>query len=139
MKLLKRPSNFIRQALRDLEVIENNPKYKVKMSNWHNPNGKCSVCLAGAVMANTLGCKPNESAVPSDFPKEIRIRLQALDDFRIGWLNDAFRKLNIDVPIDYQNEYDHFADIQIASYSSSRKQFKEDMHALADGLQGMGL
>lgn len=52
--LSKHPGRALLQALEDLETVEKNPKYAVDMDTWHAPaaNGKCYVCLAGAVLAN---------------------------------------------------------------------------------------
>lgn len=58
------PSKLIRVALRDLEKCENDFRYRVDMSFWHNASeetGVCSVCLAGATLAKTMGAPPGET------------------------------------------------------------------------------
>lgn len=47
----KNVSGLIRLALADLRKCEQSPKYKINMDDWHVPNSRCSVCLAGSVMA----------------------------------------------------------------------------------------
>ena len=49
--LSKKPWTAIRQAVADLKACEKADGYKINMYAWHNPNGECSVCWAGAVMA----------------------------------------------------------------------------------------
>ena len=51
------PSELLQLALDDIAVIKKNKKYKIDVEIWHSPNDdtdKCEVCLAGAVLANTL-------------------------------------------------------------------------------------
>ncbi len=135
MKLAKKPSNFIRQALEDLEVIEKKEGYAINMSTFHDPTDNiCEVCLAGAVMANTLGCDPKKSLDPENFTKKIEDKLNALDCFRMGSIEIALDLLGKSIPKGYSTD-----SVTITTYRHSPEQFKEDMHALADGLQGMGL
>lgn len=63
---LKKPSELIRLGLHDLEEVEAKPEaYKIDMMDWHRPNGKCSVCFAGAVMAMTYHTDPKKYLMPS--------------------------------------------------------------------------
>jgi len=47
---------LIKVAHDDLVACERDPRYVINMSRWHEPraDGKCLVCLAGAVMAKTM-------------------------------------------------------------------------------------
>lgn len=55
-------SELIALALHDLELTEKDPDYIIRMSVWHEigeEDKKCEVCLAGAIIAQTL--KVNKS------------------------------------------------------------------------------
>lgn len=78
---LKKPSQLIRVALADLEQVEASDKYKVNMEVWHVPNGKCSVCLGGAVLAMTYAMSPKKHLNPW------RCGISARAADRIGALN----------------------------------------------------
>lgn len=63
-RLPNKPSKLLMLAMTDLEKVEADPRYKVNMSKWHEPNGKCSVCLAGSVIAKTLKVNPGNYITP---------------------------------------------------------------------------
>tara|TARA_R110002126_G_scaffold7198_1_gene35723 strand:+ start:112 stop:543 length:432 start_codon:yes stop_codon:yes gene_type:complete len=94
------PSALIRVALTDLQVIQKNPAYKIRMSMWHmtideDEETICQVCLAGAVMANTLNADITRDISPNDYSTVDARKLDALDDFRSGHVGRAFAVLNI--------------------------------------------
>jgi hypothetical protein len=81
------PSALIVVALADLAKVEADPRYAVNMSWWHRPKDKsrrCVVCLAGAVMAKTLGSDPTKYLAPYSFDRDVAQKLNALDAFRVG-------------------------------------------------------
>ena len=54
-KLPYYPSELLKLALDDIAVVKKNKIYHINTSVWHTANvNTCSVCLAGAVLANTL-------------------------------------------------------------------------------------
>lgn len=78
---------MIAVALADLAKVEADPRYVVDMSLWHRPKDKsrrCVVCLAGAVMAKTLGSDPTEYVAPHFFDLDVAWKLETLDEFRLG-------------------------------------------------------
>ncbi len=82
------PSALIRVALEDLETCEQDPHYKIYMNDWHSTFGdQCDVCLAGAVMAQSLGAPRNCDLTPVGFTAEVETRLFALDSFRKGYVH----------------------------------------------------
>ncbi|MCY4259158.1 MAG: hypothetical protein OXC91_02685 [Rhodobacteraceae bacterium] len=107
-----KPSELIRLALRDMEACEGDAAYNVHFQHWHKPErarrgdprseltGACLVCLAGSVMAKTLGAFPHEELVPSHFKEDgelnspVRGKLMALDCFRAGDVLGGFFELN---------------------------------------------
>jgi hypothetical protein len=88
------PSRLIRLALADLEACEQDPQYRIVMEYWHLPTQTgCCVCLAGAVLAQTLKVPPSEGVHPGmpygDFyapglKRDTESKLLALDRFRAG-------------------------------------------------------
>lgn len=86
-----KPSELILCALADLEKCEADPHYKINMGLWHRKTFReCHVCLAGSVMAQSLGVIETETVAPSSFPEaEIRNKLYALNRIRTGDLQAA--------------------------------------------------
>lgn len=104
-KLPDKPSALLLLALQDIDAMEK-AGHTIDMGEWvyKDLDGKCSVCLAGAVMLNrfpevekTLETISG-SFVPSDFPGSISLKLHALDAFRRGSLAYAFEYLNMKLP-----------------------------------------
>lgn len=63
--LPKIPSKLLFIGLADLRKCEEDERYDINMTFWHNPKEDvCVVCLAGAVMAQTLGVPIDEYAEP---------------------------------------------------------------------------
>jgi hypothetical protein len=62
-KLPDKLSDLIRLAVKDAQTVAKLPGYKLDMRMWHQPkdDDTCNVCLAGSVMANTLGADRRES------------------------------------------------------------------------------
>jgi len=75
------PSELIMEALADLRATEKNKKFKINMGTWHTPNGVCSVCFAGAVLAQKCN-KPNDTLRPNGFDTKTANKLLALDSLR---------------------------------------------------------
>ena len=105
-RLPELPSAFLRLAITDLRSIIDNPAYEIYMNSWHEPAlnskyGKCAVCLAGAVMANTLDVPIQKAVAPYEdkyFTPHDSKRLDALDSFRSGRISDGLIRLNLDLP-----------------------------------------
>jgi len=100
-KLPDKMSELIRVAIVDLEKVEKlSEVYRINMSRWHvadddSDDGKvrCSVCLAGAVMAQTLGADATQSFRPGSFNESCK--LNAIEDFRTGDISAAARFMGI--------------------------------------------
>lgn len=127
-----KPSELIRLALGDLELVEQDPRYKVHMNDWHwaNPDGICSVCLAGCVMSKTLKSNPSERISPSKFSSDTKNKLTALDRFREGFITAGFSVMGINLRGKNRNH---------VNYADDSKLFKEQMNKLADDLAAEGL
>ncbi len=97
-------SALLRVAVADARKIEATPGYVLAMQTWHEPItaddfegtddmvGKCAVCMAGAVMAQTFGAAPTDDVVPGDYAAD-RFKLLAIDDMRTGQFGYALRTL----------------------------------------------
>lgn len=114
------PSALIRLALSDLSKCESDPRYTIDMLTWHEHiDGTCFVCLAGAVMAQTLSIPHYRFATP------IHKELYALNEFRRGRIKAGLMFLHIvrsDMPLS----------ISIPKYADDPAAFHTAMHKLAD-------
>lgn len=131
-KLPNKPSALIRLAVHDLELtMQDKEHYKIDMDDWHQPNGKCSVCFAGGVMAQSLKQSPFSSVVPSDFDMNTHIKLLAINEFREGYICNGLNLLGI--------RYIHMEDlpsrVPVKAFNKNKKKFISDMMALADLFQ----
>lgn len=161
-KLPDKPSALIRLALRDLEKTERSRSYKVAMHTWHESNGHCTVCFAGAVMAQTLNIPKNMDMDPSTLcggiwygdcgvmqfkNKSQRVDLErkllALNNLRQGDVESAYATLHRRYPAAIRKmvESRDVADYgvyPVTPYSADKKQFKIDMRRLARDLAKLG-
>lgn len=131
--LPKIPSALIRLAIADLEAVEKDSRYVVCMNDWHIPDPMgCHVCLAGAVMAKTIGAPIDEFAFPN-LADNCTSQLVALNDFREGNLESGLDELNI--------ESSRFKPtVRVTSYSKrNSSKFKADMLSMAAQFERAGL
>lgn len=94
-------SDLIDLAVRDCQACEADPGILLRMGDWHAPqvraDGVCLVCMAGAVMDQTLRVRRDEYVVPSAkrfTPGETRA-LRAIDGVRRGLIENALREMRI--------------------------------------------
>jgi hypothetical protein len=137
-KLPNKPSKLIRAALEDLAACEADPRYKVTMKAcWHTPvDGKCKVCLAGAVMAKRLYAPSDRDITTLNYAYDphTRKRLLALDDFRSGNIRAGLNHCLIPVEFKFPDR------LPIPDYNKKRPHiFHTAMSALADLLEVNGL
>ena len=106
-------SDLLELAIADACELERYD-YKPTWTTWHRRNpgdGRCMVCLAGAVIARTLGCAAGTiidiAAEDSTDPRSTTITdepwrqaLLALDSAREGHWNEAFKYLHGSYPAD---------------------------------------
>ena len=163
--LPKTPSELIRVALADLRACEDDHRYVVDMGDWHAPitddSGRevCSVCLAGAVMAQTLRVpreQPIYSAGLRHHSRGVKDGLYALDCFRRGELKEGLRRLKQDIAeIPTHEEYEKYgwvtgydptdpAEWEQFAWGSEYEEsdpdkFHSQMNELADYFQSHGL
>lgn len=94
-KLADTLSGLLRQAVRDCQLVEKMPGYVLNMGVWHEElRGACHVCMAGAVMACTVGASRTERVF--DVAKRtpgIQHRLEAINMMRGSSFASAYRDL----------------------------------------------
>lgn len=136
-RLPDRPSDLLTVALADLAAAERNPLYRVSMDTWHVPqDGVCSVCMAGAVMAGTLGMNPDRHLSPGDaevLGPDLEAKLQSLDDLRCGDLGEALSNLGMELP-EYLAARHH-----IPEYEDNVQGFHRELHKLAGLMRSEGI
>ena len=135
LKILPRlPSALLTLALDDLEKTEAMSEvYKVHMSNWHAAyTERCYVCLAGAVMAQTIGINPREFVFPEDLPDN-EGQLEAINFLRRGAVACALETLGL------RHDYGHIFDRDIPEYYPDPSAFKSALRALSVDLSNAGL
>ena len=142
--LPKTPSALIRAALRDLRECEDDNRYVVDMEEWHRPvhycgREVCHVCLAGAVLAQTLGAPRERRILDYDLEQYGRVEdgLRALDCFRLGEISAGLEMLNFDLSaLDAQwTQYARESEY----YESDPEPFHARMNSLANYLESCGL
>ena len=134
-KLPEKLSDCIILALADLEKVEASDQYVVNMHEWHRPgdDNRCVVCLAGAVIAETLGGVRLQVLSPSHYPDETATRLFALNDVRCGDVCGALlHQMGVHESIvsDFVTFYPDVPD-----YEESPKEFKSKMREIAQMLK----
>lgn len=78
-------SELLHLAVVDFTSVTKDSRYVVDMGNWHRPipqSDRCAVCLAGAVIAKTLGADAHTIVSPNKFDSDTLRKLMWLDDIR---------------------------------------------------------
>lgn len=159
------PSAGILLALADLELAERDPAVEVKMSVWYGgrgytnrPNAECAVCLAGAVMRNTLRIpQPDEnefirmgsstfttattSILPlssSIFTPATTFKLRALNYFRMGLVEFGVRTW-LRIPDDSPKLKGLPTHRAVIAYEDDPEEFKRQLRSMATMLAKRGL
>ena len=86
---------LLRVAIDDARNLDR-IKYQPEYSRWHEPLGtdRCAVCLAGAVIAGSMGLSPSVFCDPLEFERPVYRKLQALNEMRTGYFCLAWRVLH---------------------------------------------
>jgi len=141
--LSKVPSEALRQALFDLEKVENSDEYKVDMSFFHDPyenRNKCTVCFAGAAMAGTLSSDTKSMLYPEKF-EEHETMLWALSDIALlvfGGSEDLPIIIGEELTSDLGEVYPNKDGVLDGQYSNDPKAFKQRISDTADFLESRG-
>lgn len=125
-------SDCLAVALGDLIKCERQKgTYRIYMMTFHQPNSHCTVCLAGAAMAQTLGVPPTEPSCPSGFNQHNNVRLNAISNCAISSLADGLQELGLEVI--------EGAWKRTPSYASDPKAFKAAIRSYIKELRAKGL
>ncbi len=126
-------SELIRLALADLLKVERDKRYVVNMGVWHIPNGVCQVCMAGAVIAKTLGINymVDDGAVAGE---EYWPQYAALNDIRLGDIDDALQWSG-----ERAASYGLPHTVGVTCYETNRLQWRRDMFKITRMLEKEGL
>lgn len=133
-----RASDLLDVALRDLQACEQDPRFHIDMGTWFSPNGDetCGVCLAGAVMAKSLGQGFSIALLPASFrDPAIERALLAINSFRVGYVTTGL--LTLMAPRALERPYP--PDRNIVEYSRNRPLFHRQIGTLIADLREMGL
>lgn len=156
------PSALIRVAIADLKKAERSKDYMVNMGHYHLASkasydgetctaepATCHICLAGAVMAFSLGVPSTVTFAPSEYADdELTDKLYALDHLRCGNLMDGLSKLGVSktkisatqrVLIPKEAGKHRSSYYSVPEYEHNKTAFKKEMLALADKLESVGL
>lgn len=139
------PSALIRLALSDLRDVEKlSDVYVVDMDLWHEPGGagdsRCAVCLAGAVVARTLGFSPEDRRILYRISDQTRRKMRALNAFRQGLVSDAMQTMleNSREYLDNEELFDGMR-TDVPEYSEeTREAFHAVLSRMADALEKLG-
>lgn len=145
-RLPDRPSELLKLAMADLDAVRADPQYHVDMAAWHIPqsNGVCAVCLAGSVMANTLGLESKNAIYGIEtFEKladeagangrSLAVKMVALDNIRRGYVAEAVEMMG------YRVEFENPDDARRGTVFESDHQFDERMQRIVGFLEYHGL
>lgn len=132
-----KPSELILLALEDLEKTEKDGRYRIDMRVYHalmDPGMVCSVCLAGAVIAQRLAPDCDDLILtPLDFGGVNERKLEALNEFRMGSVEDGLLSMCCaDTDVEFHDRF-------IVPYEDDPAAFKSDMRELARELSDRGL
>lgn len=137
-------SDLLRTAVADAGKLP--PEYGVNDREWHRlypEDGKCRVCLAGAVLAARAGYRHEDLSVYDEGFGEDELALKAIDAARAGWWRDAWvqavahgevvRKLEA-LPGHERNRSQAVQAVQTAEYDAMRAGLDERLAAELDAL-----
>ena len=93
-------SGMIRLGVKELKWAEDDPHYRVEMHAWHGwkevDTTQCSVCMAGAIIAHTMGEQWGAETHPEDYGEENSAKLRAVNQARTGWIERALLTMGLD-------------------------------------------
>lgn len=136
MKLPKKLSDLILLGLNDESKAHRSKKYEVVMDGeWHNPNGVCTVCFAGSVMAFSkeiaIDCQIKHTNL--EFSEYDSARYCALDRIRKGEMENALTEMGYDLPTYLVDE------VVVEDYEDNRVEWRKDMKEIAMKLKEYNL
>ncbi len=156
-KLSDKPSEVIRQALADMEMVEGCSNLIIDMNEWHTPfpksskeqlrkaqnkpNATCAVCMAGSVIS-AAGNFADQWILPHMFDEKTQNKLRALNWFRTGIFLIGLQEFP-EALARYKTDENFRHGVKSRSmnidYHKDPVQFKKKLHEFADYLESEGL
>ena len=121
--------------------MEKDPRYLVDMSEWHTKgvHSRCQVCMAGSVLAKTLGLGPEDAVyTPTMLTTSLDYKLRAINHLRDGDVCMAGRNMCRITGAD-PDMCGSGLDREIVGYHENRGLFYDDMATLLRDLKEAGL
>jgi hypothetical protein len=162
--IFAKPSTLARAALADLERVEADPRFVIRMGQWLGPatiqSGEsnsvhtlgqrvCGVCMAGAVMAQSCGLGVRLSGGTAvSLGDELRAagytdteigQIFALDDLRCGEIEEYACNWEAGKDSDRDLSDFDFYDGSNGSDPDEREEWKAEIRAAIDCLESVGL
>lgn len=146
--LPSKPSALIKLALSDLKLCETDKAYHIDMAYWHKPATRgipfitrktvCDVCMAGAVMAQTLRIDKALEIQPFQCEdSDTTMKLFAIDHFRTGALYSGVRSMcGVE---DFEKLPKHMYNKSVPGYDKDAGAFHNTMNGFATELKAVGL
>jgi hypothetical protein len=136
-------SDLIGVALRDLSSCQADPEYEIDMSTWHRPesNGSvCRICLAGSVMARSLGARRDSRLNPAEYDVDTKCKLMALDSMRSGDVQSALFMLGQYAPYHDPQWIEFWSRLDTPAYNPRHpERFDRMMQSMIEELRRVGL
>ncbi len=85
MELPDKLSDLLDLAVKDSQKCEKDDFYQLFMNAWHMYDGGiCYVCMAGSVLAQTMGVPFNQTIEPTKLPLDVMDKLGDINSVRMG-------------------------------------------------------
>ena len=110
-------ADLMTMAIDDMEALMDDDGYEFNYMFFHRPpdtyHSKCSVCAAGAIMANRLAIPRFSEVSVMDFESETANKLTAIDHARAGEIKFAYLFLGYENEgiKNWDAEYGYFRDV----------------------------
>ena len=134
-------SALLRIAVEDAQKCEADPRYLLRMGDWHVPSDstlRCEVCMAGAVMAQRFGAEPIASFAPTDYDDATAEAFWAIDAMRRGYFDSAAEEINLRLTEEQQDALDDMSAGFGIDVTKGRADWPAYIKA-ADELEAIGL
>ena len=131
-------SDLLELALDDLETTEKDPAYEINMLYWHEldeVDNTCRVCLAGAVLAQTLEVPVSFNYLRYRPEPDLEDKMDAINFVRLGFVDYALKALNR--ASFYEVGKDRWR-IEVPQYYIDPKRFKKTLRNLVPELRAKG-
>lgn len=148
LNLSDKPSEFLTEALQDLQKVSNKRNVQVEMGSWCVGDGKvCRVCIAGA----TIMCRDDADftstirdglqITPMDYDARTQSKLYAINGFRLGLVAETLKEYRLASSEEIKKYVDLYGERhERVEYDHSKPlPFCEYIHNIILNLRNIGL